>query len=212
MKVNLKPQIESASTSYFQQKGVEVNNGYVRDTDISEVIGIGMPTIRKYLVTPECISDGNTGKFPVDCVPFLAMTCMNRNVKKPEKRAALREFLDYLGVPYLSIWPSKFYVVLHAESNKVKIGNTDTSIKERIVSIERFHKGTVEVLLVMDLDGDIITWFEDFVKKLLADSHTTPPDNADHAIGKGEWYHYDKTVKLFIDRFQNFDFKNEKSG
>ena len=210
MKVNLKHQIESATTTYFQQNGVNVVNGYVQDKDVSAVIGIGMVTIRNNLLTPECVSEdsGETGKFHVSHIPFLAMAAMNRNVKKPETRAALREYLDFLGIPYLSIWPSKFYVVLHAESNKVKIGNTDTSIETRIASINRFHKGTVEVLMVIDVDESIITRFEEIVKDFLADSHTTPPNNADYAIGKGEWYLYDKTVKKFVENFKDRNFKD----
>lgn len=205
--VNLKPQIECASTSYLTMKNVDVDDGLVKLKDIANVLQFGVPTIMKYSKIPECIVKDGTPKVPVSCMTFLAITCMNRNVKKPETRNAICEYLDFIGMPYMNIWQSKFYIVFHPESNKVKIGNTDTAIEDRIRQIKRYHGGTVKVLLVLSLSGNVIA-FENSVKERFKYLKTSSPNNESYAVGKNEWYHYGTIIEDFINEYQHLNIKD----
>lgn len=198
------------STEYFQLKGASVDeDGFVSFKDVANILKIGETTISRYFVPPACMFRDRIYKFDIRCIPWLASTCMNRNVKRPELREALPEYFNFIGMHYVDIFgKTLFYVAIHTESNKVKIGITDTHIRERISQVDRYMEGKVEMLLLIDSLGDESFELEDNAKTRFAHLRTEPPDNP-FAIGKDEWFTYDDNIKAFVEEHTELNVKDK---
>lgn len=201
------------TTEYFKNKGASINDsGYVGYKDIMKVLKINKVTIESYLVPPACIYDDWTYKIHVSYLPWITSTCMNRNVKRPELRKAFREYMDFIGMPYVDIWKdTMFYIILEVKSGKVKVGNTDTHIRTRIVSVDRYmdrDTREMEVLLLIDSLGDDTFKIEMDAKKRFSHLSTGSPDNPRFASGKGEWFTYGDAVKKFVRDYSHLNVKD----
>lgn len=210
MNVGLKPQLERLSTEYLTLKGVDVVDGYVGLKELGGVLCINGTAVRRYAGCPECIEEGGTPKVPVSHMLSMALPFLNRGVKSHKIREALREYLDFIGVPYLNVWhQSRLYIVYHAETDRVKIGVTDTPLKERVRWINKFlSEGEMQTLLVLATDGDVQE-FESAVTSQFVHLSAESPMTAKVA-GWTEWYRYDEAVKDFIKNHKHVDIQHEE--
>lgn len=202
--MSLNSQLEIATKNYFKAKNVVLVNGYVNAKDLSQVLGL--TSLRKDFGTPECVKDGGTYKFPISCVPFIACNYMNRSVKNCCTRDALREYLDYIGLEYLNIWAdTKFYILHHVDSNKVKIGITDTALEKRVHEVTRYWEGQTDVLLCHTDERDVDPINVEFdVKSKFSHLKSEPPSEVSGAPGKDEWYDYSEEIEDFIKNFNEY--------
>lgn len=198
------------TTEYFQLKGAHVDEGFVAYHDVANVLKINEATIEKYFIPPACIVKSGTYKFDVACLPWLASTCMNRNVKKAETRQSLMEYLDFIGLLYVDIYDkSMFYIVVDRKSDKVKIGVTDTHIHARVSQIDRYMNSNVEMLLLIDSLGQKSFELENDAKARFAHLSTDSPDNPNFAVGRLEWYTYGDAVKEFVKEYEHLNVKDK---
>ena len=199
--------IKIRTTSYLKRKGLSVEAGYVRASDINKVFMIPVSKVKS---DHGCVMKDNLPKYPVEELLFFVIRCMDRGVKIQEKREALVEFLDYIGVPHTPVWDTKLYLVYHSETNKVKIGVTDTEGGLRLREIIRYHKGDMKdqsdmrIIFMMDVEEHPIR-FENFVKEQFAELHTDAPSNTEHAVGKGEWYHFSDAFVEFVNEREHLN-------
>ena len=144
---------------------------------------------------PECQGEGRDAMIPVGYLPFVIINSATGGLKRNDARQAVEEYITFIGIPMPSIWSGdKFYIVQHEDSGKLKAGTTGMSMDIRLANIERYHAGTFVVRLVIAGQPTFEEKFKNFARRF----KTTPPNNADHAVGKTEWYRNAPEVEKFI--------------